>query len=93
MSISCLIRVQYSIRWQARKEDTSRPANTPKVMTMPRGGCPEVLNKAVDTVTVKMTNMKGIHLCVTSRMILRDRVSWSMWNISGRTVQEASMAG
>lgn len=56
---------------------------------MPRGGLPEVLNNAVQTMTVNTTNRKGTHLYVTSRMTLRDRINLSMWNISGRIVQEA----
>lgn len=57
---------------------------------MPRGGLPEELNNAVQTITVNTTKRKGIHLYVTSRMTLRDRIASSMWNISGRIVQEAS---
>lgn len=51
---------------------------TENVTTMPRGGLPEVLNNAVQTMTVNTTNRKGIHLYVTSRMTLRDRMTLPM---------------
>lgn len=57
---------------------------------MPRGGLPEVLNNAVQTIAVNTTNRNGIHLEVTSRMTLRERISSPMWSISGRVVQDAS---
>lgn len=81
MSMSCLAPVQYTIRWHDRKKNTRRPANTENVTTMPRGGLPEVLNNAVQTMTVNTTNRNGIHLYVTSRTTLRDRMTLPRWNI------------
>lgn len=89
-SVSCLIPVQYSIRWHDRKKSTRRPAITENVTTMSRGGLPEVLNNAVQTMVVNTTNRNGIHLYVTSRMTSRERMTFPMWSISERVVQDAS---